>query len=141
MAPARKAAPKATKPRHRFSFVRCDAKRFKGGGLRASFSYRDLAIRRATAGMAGAHVIRAEHLPRASKGGGTGRHRHTLAFQMVYVLKGRVSFWYEGRGKIAMRPGDCVYQPPGIRHELIDWSRDMELLEITMPAEFATQPD
>jgi quercetin dioxygenase-like cupin family protein len=148
MAPARKVAPKTApktaKPRHRFSFVRCDAKRFKGGGLRASFSYRDLGIRRATAGMAGAHVIRAEHLPQATqnrmKRGGTGRHRHTLAFQMVYVLKGRVSFWYEGRGKIAMRPGDCVYQPPGIRHELLDWSRDMELLEITMPAEFATQP-
>ncbi len=136
MASARKSStPKASKPRHRFSFVRFDPRKFKGGGLRGTFSYRDLGIRRATAGMAGAHVIRAEDLPK----GGTGRHSHTLEFQMVYVLKGRVTFWYDGRGKVAMGPGDCVYQPPGIRHELIAWSRDMELLEITMPAEFATQ--
>jgi quercetin dioxygenase-like cupin family protein len=130
--------PAAPRPgrRHRFSFVRCDPRKFKGDGLRRDFTYRDLGIRRATAGQAGAHVIRAENLPR----GGSGRHRHVLDFQMVYVLKGRVTFWYEGKGKVAMGPGDCVYQPPGIRHELIDWSRDMELLEITMPAAFATHP-
>ena len=133
-------APKATKRRHRFSFVRFDPRKFKGGGLRSTFAYRDLGIRRATGGMAGAHVIRAEDLPPRTNGAGTGRHSHTLDFQMVYVLKGKVTFWYAGRGKVAMGPGDCVYQPPGIRHELIDWSRDMELLEITMPAEFATQP-
>ena len=135
MATARKAA----KRQHRFSFVRFDPGKFKRGGLRSTFSYRDLGIRRATAGMAGAHVIRAEDLPKGQEGG-TGRHSHTLAFQMVYVLKGKVTFWYAGRGKIAMGPGDCVYQPPGVRHELIAWSRDMELLEITMPAEFETQP-
>jgi mannose-6-phosphate isomerase-like protein (cupin superfamily) len=132
--PRARPAPAAGRP-HRFSFVRCDPRKFKGGGLRSTFSYRDLGIRRATGGMAGAHVIRAEDLPR----GGTGRHRHALDFQMVYVLEGRVTFWYDRRGKITMGPGDCVYQPPGIRHELIDWSRDMELLEITMPAEFATE--
>ena len=135
MATARKPA----KRRQRFSFVRFDPGKFKRGGLRSSFSYRDLGIRRATAGMAGAHVIRAEDLRPGGKAGGTGRHSHTLDFQMVYVLKGKVTFWYAGRGRIAMGPGDCVYQPPGIRHELIDWSRDMELLEITMPAEFETQ--
>lgn len=136
MAIARKAAHRDTTRRQRFSFVRSDPGKFKGGGLRSSFSYRDLGIRRATAGMAGAHVIRADDLPKA---GGTGRHSHTLDFQMVYVLKGKVTFWYAGRGRIAMGPGDCVYQPPGIRHELIAWSRDMELLEITMPAQFETK--
>ena len=137
--PRAKTRAPAAKRRHRFSFVRFDPRKFKGDGLRTSFTYRDLGIGRATAGMAGAHVIRAEELPQGGKERGTGRHRHTLDFQMVYVLKGRVTFWYDGKGKVAMGPGDCVYQPPGIRHELIDWSRDMELLEITMPAEFATQ--
>lgn len=125
------------KPRpHRFSLVRCDPKRFKGAGLRPDFVYRDLGIKRATRGMAVAHVIKAARPPK----GGTGRHRHVLDFQMVYVLKGHATFWYEGRGRVTVRPGDCVYQPPGIRHELIAWSRDMELLEIVMPATFETQP-
>ncbi len=59
---------------------------------------------------------------------------------MVYVLRGRVAFWYDGQGRIEMGPGDCVYQPPDIKHELIAWSRDMELLEIVMPASFETHP-
>ncbi len=121
-------------PPAEFSFVRADDRQFKGEGLRPQFVYRDLGIKVATHGRAGAHVIRATRPP----DGGTGPHRHTLDFQMVYVLKGRVSFWYEGRGRIDMGPGDCVHQPPGIRHELLDWSADMELLEITQPAEFPT---
>lgn len=123
------------KPRpHRFSLVRNDKRRFKGKGLRPDFIYRDVGIKRATGGMAVAHVIKAVRPSR----GGTGRHRHVLDFQMVYVLKGRATFWYEGKGRVTIGPGDCVYQPPGIRHELIDWSRDMELLEIVMPADFQT---
>lgn len=124
-----------TRP-HRFSLVRNDPKRFKGAGLRPDFVYRDLGIRRATNGDAVAHVIRAKRPSR----GGTGRHRHVLDFQMVYVLKGWATFWYEGKGRITVRPGDCVYQRPGIPHELIAWSRDMELLEIVMPAAFSTHP-
>lgn len=117
-----------------FSLVRADDAAFAGDGLRPQFVYRDLGIKGATGGRAGAHVIRATRPP----DGGTGAHRHTLDFQMVYVLKGRVAFWYEGQGRVEMKAGDCVYQPPGIRHELLDWSGDMELLEITQPAEFAT---
>lgn len=125
------------KPRpHRFSLVRLGPKCFKGKGLRPDFAYRDLGIKRATHGMAVAHVIKAMRPSR----GGTGRHRHVLDFQMVYVLKGQATFWYEGKGRVTVRPGDCVYQPPGIKHELIAWSRDMELLEIVMPAGFETHP-
>ena len=58
---------------------------------------------------------------------------------MVYVLQGHCSFWYQGEGEVELAPGDCVYQPPGIVHELLSCSGDCELLEITMPAAFSTE--
>lgn len=108
--------------------------RFVGDGLRKFFEYRDLGIGDATGGGYDAHVIRA----REACTEGTGRHRHEVDFQMVYVLKGWVRFWYEGRGEVTLEPGDSVLQPPGIRHELTAGSDDLEMLEITAPAEFAT---
>ena len=35
--------------------------------------------------------------------------------------------------------GSCVHQPPGIRHAELGHSDDLELIEITLPAEFATE--
>ena len=37
-----------------------------------------------------------------------------------------------------LKPGDCVYQAPRVRHREIEHSDDLELLEVTSPAEFAT---
>ncbi len=108
--------------------------KFRGGGLRAMFRYRDLGIAKATQGRFHAHVIRAA---RACHDG-AGRHYHTLDFQMVYVLKGWVKFTYAGQGTFTFRAGDSVLQPPGIRHELVACSKNLELLEITAPADFAT---
>lgn len=110
-----------------------DAK-FEGEGLRSAFVYRDLAIHEATNGQFGAHVIRAVK----PCDGVTGKHVHGLGFQMVYLLQGTCTMWYEGQGEITLEPGDCVNQPPGIVHELVSCSGDCEILEITMPAEFST---
>ena len=104
------------------------------GGLRSFFEYRDLGIRDATGGKVGAHVIRAA--PGKHEAGGT--HTHALQFQMVYVLKGWVKFWYEGQGEVLLEAGSCVHQPPGIVHREIEHSDDLELIEITSPAEFET---
>jgi quercetin dioxygenase-like cupin family protein len=57
---------------------------------------------------------------------------------MVYVLKGWVRFRYEGVGEVLLEAGSCVHQPPGIRHAEIAHSDDVEMLEITLPAEFET---
>ena len=119
---------------HRFAVSRAKDAKFEPG-LRGAFAYRDLAIKDATGGAFGAHVIRAT----APCEGVTGRHRHSLGFQMVYVLQGNCVFWYEGQGEVAIEAGDCVYQPPGILHEVLFCSGDCELLEITMPAEFSTE--
>ena len=104
-------------------------------GLRAFFGYRDLGIREATGGAYAAHVIRAipGHPAQAIW------HLHELQFQMVFVLKGWVRFDYEDIGEATLQAGDSALQPPRIRHREMAHSDDMELLEITSPAEFRTE--
>ncbi len=109
---------------------------FESAGLRAFFEYRDLGIKAATGGRVGAHVIRAK--PGAGHGG-AGWHRHALDVQLVYILRGWVRFDYEGVGEVLLEAGACVHQPPGIRHVEIAHSDDVEILEITLPAEFETE--
>lgn len=105
------------------------------GGLRAHFEYRDLGIKEATEGRVVAHVIRA-----APGGEFTGKpHLHHTSFQLVYVLKGWIEFDYEGQGVVRLEAGSAVHQPPGIRHREIGHSDDLELLEVVMPGEFATE--
>jgi quercetin dioxygenase-like cupin family protein len=103
-------------------------------GLRAFFAYRDLGVATATGGRVGAHVIRA----RGAADAGGERHHHELDFQFAYVLRGWVEFEYEGVGRVRLEPGSCVVQPPGIRHAELSHSADLEMLELTMPAEFPT---
>ena len=123
----------AGKPPKGFSVVHADAP-FEPG-LRGFFEYRDLGIAAATAGSVGAQVIRARPGHEAEP----VWHSHELAFQMVYVLRGWVVFEYEGVGEVRLLPGSCVHQPPGLRHREVAHSDDLELLEITLPAEFETE--
>ncbi|MBI1777633.1 MAG: cupin domain-containing protein [Proteobacteria bacterium] len=118
----------------RFAVSHLKDSQFHADGLRPFFEYRDLGIAKATDGRVLAHVIRARpgH-PAAAK-----RHYHELEIQLVYVLKGWVKFHYEGVGEVLLEPGSAVHQPPGIRHTELAHSDDLELLEITMPAEFRT---
>lgn len=117
-----------------FSVSHADDGGFEGKGLRASFEYRQLGIGEATGGKFGAHVIRA--VP--GRHSEAVWHTHDLDFQMVYVTKGWVVFEYEGQGEHILRAGSCVLQPPGIRHREVTHSDDLELIEITSPAEFET---
>ena len=117
-----------------FSVCHLSDSPFVAKGLRAFFEYRDLGIKEATGGRFGAHVIRArpgtEALPQW--------HTHELQFQMVYVTRGWIAFEYEGVGEVRLEAGSCVHQPPGIRHRELAHSDDLELIEITLPAEFGT---
>jgi quercetin dioxygenase-like cupin family protein len=124
--------PKGKKFKFSASHAR-DAK-FKSGGLRSCFEYRDLGIADATGGRAMAHVIRAKKGDSA----GFGWHKHNLDFQMYYVLKGWIEFDYEGVGTVRSEAGSCVHQPPGIPHAEVAHSDDLELIEITLPGEFET---
>lgn len=103
-------------------------------GLRPFFEYRDLGVAGATTGAFGAQVIRVVPGVPTSP----AWHTHALGFQMVYVLRGWVEFEYEDIGRVRLEPGASVWQPPGVRHRELAHSDDLELLEITSPAEFAT---
>jgi quercetin dioxygenase-like cupin family protein len=103
-------------------------------GLRRHFAYRDLGIHGATDGKVLAQVIRA----RQPCDGPGDEHTHSLDFQMVYVLKGWMRTRFEGVGERTLETGDCMYQEPGIKHRVLDYSDDLEVLEITIPAQFET---
>jgi hypothetical protein len=105
-------------------------------GLRRYAQYRDLGIAAATNGMVRAHVIKM--LPPCDPAEVSKRHFHEVDFQMVYVIKGWVKGEYEGAGVVTMREGSCWLQPPKIKHAVLDYSDDCELLEIIMPADFET---
>ena len=59
---------------------------------------------------------------------------------MVFVLKGNSRVWFEGQGEISFEAGDSWVQPPGIHHNVLYYSEDYELLEITLPADYETVP-
>ena len=103
-------------------------------GLRAYFEYRDLGVAKATRGRVMAQVIR----PYGDRLKGD-EHYHVLDFQMVYVLEGWARVWFDdGIGEVKLEKGSCMYQQPGIRHRVLEYSGDYTVIEITMPAEFET---
>ena len=106
------------------------------GGLRSYAKYRDLDIVSATRGLARAHVIKM--IPPCDPAVVSKRHYHDVEFQMIYVLKGWIKGEYDGAGEVTMREGSCWLQPPKIKHAVLDYSDDCELLEIIMPADFET---
>ena len=104
-------------------------------GLRSFYEYRDLGIKQATDGRVVAHVIRAA----AGKEFSSQPHLHRTAFQLVYVLKGWIEFEYENQGVVRLEAGSCVHQPPNVRHRELGHSDDIEMLEVVLPAGFATE--
>ena len=108
---------------------------FESAGLRKQFVYRDLGIGKATGGHNSAHVIRAGSDPSRIEA-----HMHTgIQFQLVYVIRGTVTFWYEGRGTETLKAGSVHLLPPGIKHSVESWSDDLEMVEITSPKEYETE--
>ena len=122
-----------TLARTRFSHVREGDTEYESGGLRDFFVYRDLGIAKATGGQVIAQLVKANLPPEQ----GTGWHRHEADFHIVYMLKGWARFMYEDKVTL-VKAGDCVHQRPGIVHYLFDYSKDLEYLEITAPADFKT---
>jgi mannose-6-phosphate isomerase-like protein (cupin superfamily) len=129
------AKPKA-RPKQRVAISHHREEDFKSDGLRAYAKYRDLGIKDATHGLAQAHVIRLQgpcNPEEVSK-----LHYHDVEFQMVYVLKGWVKTYMEGQGEMLLKEGGCWTQPPKIRHMILDYSDNVELLEVILPADFKT---
>lgn len=69
-------------------------------------------------------------------------HFHKIRFQMIFVKSGWVELVYEDQGEpFTMQAGDCVLQPPEIRHRVLESSAGLEVVEIGCPAEHETIAD
>lgn len=124
------------RPKQTFTVSHHREEDFETGGLRTYAKYRDLGMSRSTNGLVQAHVIR--FLPPFRPEEVSKLHFHDVEFQMIYVLKGWIETELEGQGPIVMEAGSCWLQPPRIKHAVLDYSDDCEVLEIVMPADFET---
>ena len=97
---------------------------------RAGMEYRDLIPDRLGGKMIASHI-------RLSKGGEVADyvHYHKVDFQMIYCKRGRIRVVYEDQGPpFWLETGDCVLQPPEIRHRVLECTAGAEVIEIGMPA-------
>jgi mannose-6-phosphate isomerase-like protein (cupin superfamily) len=129
-------AAKRARPKQRIAISHYRDEDFKADGLRAYAKYRDLGIADATGGLARAHVIRL--IGPCNPAEVSKLHFHDVDFQMIYVLKGWVKTYIEGHGETLMQQGSSWTQPPRIKHLVMDYSDDVELLEVILPADFKT---
>jgi hypothetical protein len=127
---------KRARPKQRIAISHHREEDFRADGLRTYAHYRDLGIAEASQGLAQAHVIRL--IGPCNPAEVSKLHFHDVDFQMVYVLKGWVKTYMEGQGETLMQQGSAWTQPPRIKHLILDYSDDVELLEVILPAEFKT---
>ncbi|NKB41526.1 MAG: cupin [Ilumatobacter sp.] len=104
---------------------------------RAGMEYRDLLPDRWGGRFIASHI-------RIEAGGDIADwvHFHRIRFQMIFVAAGWVEVVYEDQGEpFRMVAGDCVLQPPEIRHRVLRSSPGLEVIEIGCPAEHDTLAD
>ena len=66
-------------------------------------------------------------------------HYHRIRFQLIYCHRGWVRVVYEDQGEpFVLEAGDCVLQPPEIRHRVLEASPGLEVVELSCPAEHVT---
>lgn len=97
---------------------------------RAGMEYRDL-----IPGRLGGRII-ASHI-RIRDGGEVADyvHYHKVEFQVIYCKAGSIKVVYEDQGgPFWLNPGDCVLQPPEIRHRVLECTANSEVIEIGVPA-------
>ncbi len=107
------------------------------GAGRAGMSYRDLIPGRLGGRFIASHIL-------ISDGGKVADyvHFHNIRFQMIFCRKGWVRVVYEDQGPpFLLEAGDCVLQPPRIRHRVLESSPGLEVIEIGCPALHETFAD
>ena len=104
---------------------------------RAGMMYRDLIPNRQGGRFIASHI-------KILEGGSVPDyvHFHRIRFQMIYCYKGWVRVAYEDQGEpMIVHAGDCLLQPPEIRHRVLESSPGLEVIEISCPAEHETFAD
>lgn len=107
------------------------------GAGRAGMLYRDLIPSRLGGRFIASHIAIPEGGPVAD-----WVHFHKVRFQMIFCRRGWARLVYEDQGPpFLMRAGDCVLQPPRIRHRVLESSNGFEVVEIGCPALHETLAD
>jgi mannose-6-phosphate isomerase-like protein (cupin superfamily) len=122
-------------PRVAFAIARGGGGAWHGG--RAGMAYRDLVPDRLGGWLIASHI-------RIADGGPVPDyvHHHAIRVQLIYCRAGWVRLVYEDQGEpFVMTAGDCVTQPPGIRHRVLECSAGLEVIELASPAVHATYAD
>jgi len=104
---------------------------------RAGMHYRDLIPSRLGGSIIASHI-------RIPDGGPVPDmvHYHTVGFQLIFCYRGWVDLVYEDQGEpFRLYAGNCVIQPPEIRHRVLFASENIEVVEIGVPAEHITTID
>lgn len=69
-------------------------------------------------------------------------HYHDVNFQIIYCYKGAAKLVYEDQGPpFLFKAGDCVLQPPHIRHQVLESYEDLEVIEVVTPLNHSTLSD
>ena len=104
-------------------------------GLLPGNAYRELAVGAATGGRVGLRHL----LSTAPFETQTGWHWHDMDVHAVFVIRGHITFRYQDLpGEQVVRAGECITQPAGVPHNVVDRSVDLELLELTLPQRFSS---
>jgi quercetin dioxygenase-like cupin family protein len=100
------------------------------GPGRAGMLYRDLLPARQGGRFIASHI----RIPEAGPVPDTV-HYHRVRFQVICCVAGWARLVYEDHGPpFVLTAGDCVLQPPGIRHRVLESSDGLEVVEVTSPA-------
>ena len=104
------------------------------GAGRAGMGYRDLIPSRLGGRFIASHIRIDEAGPVPDYA-----HYHHIRFQMIFCRSGWVRVVYEDQGEpFILNAGDCVTQPPQIRHRVLEASDGLQVIEIGVPAEHIT---
>lgn len=69
-------------------------------------------------------------------------HHHDIVHQLIFCHRGWAKVVYQDQGPpLTMEPGDCILQPPGIRHQVLETSPDFYVIEVGCPAAHRTSLD
>lgn len=104
---------------------------------RAGMHYRDLIPTRLGGAIIASHIRIPDAGPVPDN-----VHFHDVGFQLIYCIHGWVRLVYEDQGPpFILSSGDCVIQPPRIRHRVLEASENLQVVEIGVPAEHMTTID
>ena len=104
---------------------------------RAGMAYRDLIPGRLGGSIIASHI----RIPNAGPVPDMV-HYHAVGFQLIFCYSGWVRLVYEDQGPpFVLGAGDCVIQPPRIRHRVLEASEQLQVIEIGVPADHVTTVD